>query len=71
MGRHSLRGAWGTTSKLQPEKPAGAWLWLQAPGAGSGKTEGWSALGVCVTRTSGFLEGLVSKVWGRKETPGL
>ena len=43
--RTPFRGAPGTTSDLQPEKPAGAWLWLRAPGAGSGKAEGWSALG--------------------------
>ena len=40
-----FRGAPGTTSNLQPEKPAGAWLWLRAPGAGSGGAEGLSALG--------------------------
>lgn len=33
-------------SRLEPGwSLAGAWLWFRAPGAGSGKAEGWSALG--------------------------
>ena len=60
-----FRGAPGTTSNLQPEKPAAAWLWLRAPGAGSDEAEGWSALGewgVAMTRTPGFLAGLVPRI---------